>query len=278
MRKRKIGHWGENRENEWDPEEIKLVGGKPGERFMKDVYQVSGKGKLWQYPSWNTALVGNKQVTKMGRGVTKFRDYQLTAWASRREEESLIRQHFSFLKPVQVLGISVEIELLLWKFSCQMHFLTMGFSGYDGNIDQVNVFSCPREWGETNQPLLRARDLRVTSSTARPPLHLFSVCKVPAPLVGHSCLISQLFSQTDLAFGTSHKILVFHHSWSQIPVSKSLFPKQCKKDWAGSWERYHCTGNHQTSRLLAVGAEQLEDSWEKPFPGASCWKKCFMAP
>lgn len=55
------------------------MGGKPGERFMKDVYQVSGKGKLWQYPSWNTALVGNKQVTKMGRGVTKFRDYQLTA-------------------------------------------------------------------------------------------------------------------------------------------------------------------------------------------------------
>lgn len=46
---------------------------------MKDVYQVSGKGKLWQYSSWNKALVGNKQDTKMGRGVIKFRDYQLTA-------------------------------------------------------------------------------------------------------------------------------------------------------------------------------------------------------
>lgn len=58
--------------------------------------------------------------------------------ASRTEKESLIRYRFSLVKQVQVLGISVENEILLWKCNCQMHFPAMDFSGWkNGNTDKV---------------------------------------------------------------------------------------------------------------------------------------------
>lgn len=57
--------------------------------------------------------------------VTKFTKYQPTAgWylSFQEKKESLISEYFHLAKQVLVLGISVEKELLLWKFNCQNAF------------------------------------------------------------------------------------------------------------------------------------------------------------
>lgn len=133
-----------------------------------------------------------------------------------------------------------------------MHFLTVVFSGYDGNRLGEHVFLSKGNVGmRRNKPPPPEvqgykSHLFVCQTTSSP-----FFCKVPAPLVRHSCFISQLFFQTDLAFGMSHKILVFHHSWSQIPVCKSLFAKQCER-----------TG-------LGVGRDTIALETTKP---AGCWR------
>lgn len=81
MGKRKIGHCGANKGNEWDPEEIKLVSGKA----RRDVHEECVPGQ------WERMVIGLSHLEQdtrgeqaghkdgeIGRGVTKFRDYQLT--------------------------------------------------------------------------------------------------------------------------------------------------------------------------------------------------------
>lgn len=39
------------------------------------------------------------------------------------------------------------------NLTARMHFLTMTFSGYDGNTDQVDEFSCPRKYGKEEEQI-----------------------------------------------------------------------------------------------------------------------------
>lgn len=155
-----------------------------------------------------------------------------------------------------------------------MHFLTMNFSCYDGNTDQFDEFSCPREmwkWEGTNQPLLRTRgfDCQTTS--------LLAFCLQGPGSPGETQL------QDFTAVFPNYLVFWDVPLNSQIPSARAKFLSvnyyfQSIAKGLG-WDVWKMPLHWKTpNTLLVVGAEQLENSWKKAIPKGFLWRKCFMTP
>lgn len=123
-----------------------------------------------------------------------------------------------------------------------MHFLTMNFSGYDGNTDHLDEFSSPKEMGKRggkNKTLLRVRDFDCQTTS------LLAFCLQGPGSPGET----QLLDFTAIF----PNYLVF---WDvplnpQIPLTRAKFLSvnhyfhSSYKAWPGMHERCHCIGKHQ---------------------------------
>lgn len=95
-----------------------------------------------------------------------------------------------------------------------------------------------------------------------------------APLVRHSCWISQLFFHTRLGFWD---VPLEPH----VPSSRAKFPsvshcfQRCVKGLGWGMPSHW---KHRTCKLVVVGDEQLEKSWKRAIPKGLLLKKCCMAP